>query len=68
MAQNIFLQNVWYLRSYYLIEIFYIMKIILFSYFWLKILFSFGKITVDDQDTYLRLGLLRGAYGALYKY
>ena len=31
---------------------------------WVKILFSFGKIMLDGQDTYLRLGLLLGTFGA----
>ena len=31
---------------------------------WVKILFSFGKITLDGQDTYLRLGLLLDTSGA----
>jgi len=39
---KIFSQIVWHQRSYYLIEIFYIMESILFSYFELKI-FSFLK-------------------------
>jgi len=31
---------------------------------WVKILFRFGKITLDGQNTYLRLGLLLGTFGA----
>ena len=31
---------------------------------WVKILFNFGKITLDGQDTYLWLGLLLGTFGA----
>jgi len=31
--------------------------------FWVKIFFSFGKITLDVQDTYFRLGLLLGTFG-----
>jgi len=55
---------VWHSRFKLWLKIFYFMEIILFSYFWLKILFNFGKITLDGQDTYLGLGLLLGTYRA----
>ena len=41
----------WHPRSCCVFEIFCIMKIILFSYFGLKIFFLFGKMRFGDQDT-----------------
>jgi len=46
---KIFLCLLRHARSHYLIEIFYIMESILFSYFGLKI-FSFWKARFDSQD------------------
>ena len=45
------LSATWNLRSYCVFEIFYIIKIILFLYFGLKIFFLFGKMRFGDQDT-----------------
>ena len=50
MAEILF-SATWNLISYCVFEIFYIMEIILFSYFGLKIFFLFGKMRFGDQDT-----------------
>ena len=47
---KIFLPVTWHPRSHYVIEIFYIMKIILFAHFGLKI-FPFERMRFGGQDS-----------------